>query len=177
MRLKMGLRMERGTGGGGGGGGSGAFGSMNAIMMYLTADKAVSSQGVAGSIEWDAGIEYGSAVLADWWSASPNPERLVVPSGVTKARATGVWRLQNDNRFGGYYGLVRCTQSGVSSLRPLIGTHPEAVGTGLGTADTVVFDGPWIEVSAGDYFELQIYSAWSRGNANANGTWVMVEFE
>ncbi len=118
------------------------------------------------AISWDNEI-----VDTDNFHGSSNPTRLVVPSGVTKVRITA--QVEDDNTATSstsQFQAVRVTKNGGTSGHGLGYTRETRyTGVQIRHLSTAIID-----VTPGDYFEIEINSTWA-GNVVTGNSWVQIE--
>lgn len=128
------------AGGGGGGGGSG----VERCLVELSADHTTTSN------TWKE-VTWGTVVSDDQgsWNAGV-PKRLTVPSGYTRARVSA--QIAWDNTGGGvrYHNVIHY-DSGGSVIRQAA----LDIRSGNNESGTTLIS-PWLPVSAGDYFILEV---------------------
>lgn len=103
-----------------------------------------------------------------------NPERITVPAGVTRARATGkiIW----SNSSGSKYAQIHIVSGGVDTTA--CGSLVSAVNESFQSVIS-----PWFDVISGDYFYMEINSGSSGGSLSGTATnfggftMMQVEFE
>jgi len=160
----------------------GAFASFNGVLLYMEAgsDKVVDLGNTVAEIPWDAGLAYGSATVADWWDIS-TPNRVVVPTGVTRAKVTVNVRFTNDSSGDNMYCHLDYRPISSSGFgadpRPLFCTDGGAWSS-FAYDDTYVLDGPWFAVEEGDQFNASVRTQNAgRNTMNSLGTYLLVEYE
>lgn len=131
----------------GGGGVAGAFGpKARGALVKLTSDVNNINGGVI--LSWEV-EEYDTD---DIWTISPNPERLTVPSGVTKVRVS--WGMEMTFATSIETLFVSVRKNGVDVQGG--GNSNYTVGTGGFSDRALNSSSAILEVNAGDYFTIRV---------------------
>ncbi len=140
--------------------------ALKGALVNLTADESI-AHNTWTSVPWDQAVYDTDA----FWAASPNPERLTIPAGLTRVRlsanisfannTTGIRGIRLFKNGGGFDGTISVTRDATS---------------GTGNTD---FNGnsAIVTVAQNDFFELQVFQD-SGGALNlrtANATWLSIE--
>ena len=138
-------------------------------LLTLNANQNIPSGGAGSVISWDV-------VVSDSVGAynSLQPTRITVPSGVTQMRMTSN-AVFTTNSSG-----VRQVYSRLNgSLYPTGYLSQTAVPVGGGSSTSMSNIGPWIPVTAGDYWELVAYqnSGVTLGFGVSKASWFQAEWK
>lgn len=140
------------AGSGGGGGGS----SVGSTLALTRLRRAAAAQSIANAtwvnVTWDTVAE---DVVGAYSGA--NPTRITVPAGYTKIRLTAVISWANNSTGNRYASIVK---NGTTSVSFGSQTAVNEAGQNIETE--------WLDVAAGDYFELQVNQT-SGGALNLTG--------
>lgn len=137
-------------------------------LLTLSANQNIPSGGAGSVISWDN-------CVADDVGAynSAQPTRITVPAGVTKMRmsSNGVFATNNA-------GLRQVYSRLNGNQYPLGYLSQTAVPVGGGSSTSMSNIGPWIPVTAGDYWELVAYqnSGVTLGFGVSKASWFQAEW-
>jgi hypothetical protein len=131
-------------------------------LVYKSAGQALSAA------TWTA-LEFGAEVYDtdSIHDNSTNNSRMTVPSGVTKARLS--FNVKNPSTAGQL--IAQVTKNGLGNTAPgLPADETETAGT-----DSINGFGAWVDVTAGDYFELEVWSTNAVTLGTDNELWFCME--